>query len=268
MIIAILGVGAMGEAILAGLCQDRQTGAGIRVADARADRAHEIAQKYGVTATTTEEAVQGAEAVVAAVKPHDVAGLLDHIQDSLRPGALVVSVAAGVGLAGLEAHLPTGQPVVRVMPNTAAMVGEGMTAIAPGSSAGQADLERARVIMSAVGRVVTVKESQMDAVTALSGSGPAYVMYIAEAMIDAGVLLGLPRDTATELVAQTLYGSSRLLVTTGQHPTMLKEQVTSPGGTTIAALRVFDEHAVKAAFIDAVTAAYRRSQELGAQGDR
>ncbi len=219
MIVGLLGVGAMGEAILAGLLRAGQDPGSLRVADARPERAQQISEQYGVSAAGADEAVRGAEVVVVAVKPPDVPGLLTQIAPRLDPGCVVVSIAAGLGLAALEACLPAAQPVVRVMPNTAAMVGEGMAALAAGTATGAEHLARASAVMSAVGQVVEVKESQMDAVTALSGSGPAYVMYVAEAMIDAGVLLGLPRATARQLVAQTLYGSSKLLVDTGQHPT-------------------------------------------------
>uniref|UniRef100_S0DFW4 Putative pyrroline-5-carboxylate reductase n=1 Tax=termite gut metagenome TaxID=433724 RepID=S0DFW4_9ZZZZ len=263
MTVAVVGVGAMGEAIVAGLSRGWDLGA-VRAVDARPKRQAEIAGKYGVMAGgSAREAVGGADTVVIVVKPHDVPGLLEEIGPFLAPDCLVLSVAAGLTTAALERHLPAAQPVVRAMPNTAALVGEAMTAICPGAAAGAGHLERATRILSAVGRVLLVQEKQMDAVTALSGSGPAYVMYVAEAMIDAGVLLGLPRPTAAELVKQTLYGSSKLLVDSGEHPTVLKENVTSPGGTTIAALRKLDEHGVTAALIDAAEASCARSQELG-----
>ena len=198
------------------------------------------------------------------VKPYDVPDVLEGISDALEPGALVISLAAGVEIAVLEAHLPAATPVVRVMPNTPASVGEGMSALAAGTHAVQTHLERASELLGAVGRVVVVPEKHLDAVTAVSGSGPAYVMYVAEAMIDAGVLLGLPRDIATTLVTQTLYGSAKLLRDSGTHPTVLRENVTSPGGTTAAALRTLDDFRVKAAFLAALEAARDRSQELAA----
>jgi len=263
MTIAILGAGAMGGALLAGLIQSGWDKAELRVGEARPERQRELVEQYGVTAGPAIEAARGADVVVVVVKPQDVAGLLDEVGPLLGPGALVVSLAAGVTIAALEAHLPAGWPVVRVMPNTPALVGAAMSVICGGTAAGAGHLAQAERLLAGVGQVLTVPEKYFDAVTAVSGSGPAYVMYVAEAMIDAGVLLGLPRPTATELVKQTLFGSAKLLLESGQHPTVLKETVTSPGGTTAAALRAFEDHGVKAAFIDAMAAAARRSAELG-----
>jgi pyrroline-5-carboxylate reductase len=263
MSVAILGVGVMGESLLTGLLQagwDRST---LRVADSRPQRCDQIEKTYGVGVYSTREAVQGADAVVIVVKPHDVAEVLSEIGPVLDPHSLVISLAAGVMSATIESHLPDGQPVVRVMPNTPCLVGEGMAVVAPGSTSTTKHLAQAEEIMSAVGKVMVISEKYMDAVTAVSGSGPAYIMYVAEAMIDAGVMLGLPRATATELVKQTIYGSAKLLVESGDHPTLLKENVTSPGGTTAAALRAFEDHGVKAGFIKAMEAACVRSEELG-----
>ena len=263
MTVAILGVGAMGGALLTGLLQAGWDQADIRVGEARPERRREISQQYGLTARRSADAVRGAEVVVVVVKPQDIADLLDDIGPALSPAALVVSLAAGVTTATIEAHLPAGHPVVRVMPNTPALVGAAMSAIAAGGAAGPEHLDMAERILAAVGQTLVVPEKYLDAVTAISGSGPAYVMFVAEAMIDAGVVLGLPRSTATELVKQTVYGSAKLLLESGQHPTVLKENVTSPGGTTAAALRAFEDHRVKAAFIDAMEAACQRSAELG-----
>ena len=188
--------------------------------------------------------------------------LCDEIAPHVRPGALVVSLAAGITTEFLESHLPTGCPVVRVMPNTPALVDEGMAACAPGAHCDDAHLAEARELLEAVGRVVVLEEKHLDAVTAISGSGPAYFFYIVEAMIEAGVFLGLPRSTATELVVQTCYGAATMLRETGEHPSVLREQVTSPGGTTVAALRTLDDHKVRAAFISALEAARDRSHEL------
>ena len=261
--IALLGTGMMGEALLAGLLKAGTDPATIRTVDARADRAAEIADRYGVWSSTGARAVAGADAVIVAVKPPDVPGLLDEMSAHLSPACLVISIAAGLPVAKLEAHLPAGQPVVRAMPNTPALVGQGMTAITPGSSATAEHLAYAGQILGAVGRVARVAEKDMDTVTALSGSGPAYLLLFAEAMIDAGVLLGLPRTLAGDLVKQTLYGTSALLRDSGEHPTILKENVVSPGGTTAAALRVFEEHAFKAMVAAAVEACHDRSAELG-----
>ena len=177
----------------------------------------------------------------------------------------MVSVAAGITTAYLEAHLSAGAHVVRVMPNTPMLLGEGMSAIAAGTNATSADLTAAEQILAAVGKVVRLPESQLDAVTALSGSGPAYVFLLAEAMVDAGVLIGLPRPVALQLAVQTILGSALMLRDSGDSPTVLREAVTSPGGTTAAALRQFEDHGLRAAVNAALEAARDRSQELGRQ---
>jgi len=265
MATAILGAGVMGGTILSGLLAAGTDPMTLRVAEQRPRRQAELSTAHpGVAVVASAaEAVAGADTVLVAVKPQDVPEVLKEIAAAVAPGALIVSVAAGVESATIERHLPDGHPVVRVMPNTPAAVGEGMAALAAGRHATAEHLDRASVILSAVGKVVVVPEKYLDAVTAISGSGPAYVMFVVEAMIDAGVMLGLPRGTATELVVQTVFGSAKLLLATGQHPTVLRENVTSPGGTTTAALRELEAHRVKAAFLDAMEAACRRSEELG-----
>ncbi|MDR1077772.1 MAG: pyrroline-5-carboxylate reductase [Propionibacteriaceae bacterium] len=263
MTIAILGLGVMGEILLTGLLRSGCPTDQLRVSARRPERQAEIAQRHGVAIRSNREAVTGADTVIVAVKPQDLPDVLAEIAEALDPAALVVSVAAGVETATIETLLPAGQAVVRAMPNTPASVGQGMAAISAGSQASPDHLRRASGILSAVGRVVVVPERYQNAVTAISGSGPAYVMFVAEAMIDAGVMLGLPRGVATELVIQTVYGSAQLLRDSGQHPTVLRENVTSPGGTTTAALRAFETHRVKAAFMDAMEAACQRSQALG-----
>ena len=192
----------------------------------------------------------------------DMGALLDEINDLVTPGDVVVSLAAGITTAFLESKLPDGISVVRVMPNTPALVDEGMAAISSGSSCTEADLDTAEALLSSTGKVVRVAEKHQDAVTAISGSGPAYIFYVVEAMIEAGVLLGLPRNTATELVVQTLYGAATMLKETGEHPTVLRERVSSPGGTTMAAVRQLDDHKVRAAFMTAMEAAAERSKAL------
>ncbi|MGN6415604.1 pyrroline-5-carboxylate reductase [Flexivirga sp.] len=259
--IALLGVGMMGEALLAGLVRDVDP-TRIVVSDRSTDRQDQIAQKYGVRAASAAEAVESAGAVLVAVKPHDVAALLDEVGSHLPSDALVVSVAAGITAASLEEHLPDGIAVVRAMPNTPALVGEGMTAISAGTHCEARHLQQAQDLLAAAGKVVAVPEGKLDAITAISGSGPAYVFYVVEAMVEAGVLLGIPRDTSTELVVQTLYGAATMLKETGDHPTLLRERVSSPGGTTVAALRQLDDHKVRAAFVTAMEAAARRSAEL------
>ena len=262
--IAIVGVGVMGETILSGLLRAGWPVDGLIAVDHRADRIDEIASHYGVRTTSLPEAAAQATTVMVVVKPNDARGVLAEIGAAMRPGTLVVSLCAGLTTAQLEERLPVGTPVVRVMPNTPAQVSEGMSAISAGGAATPEHLRRATELMSAVGKAVVVEEKYQDAVTAVSGSGPAYLFLVAESMIDAGVLLGLPRDLATELTVQTMVGSAKLLAETGTHPAILRDRVTSPGGTTAAALRALESHALRSAFQDAMEAAYTRSQELSA----
>jgi len=187
---------------------------------------------------------------------------LGEIRDHVVPGNLIVSLAAGITTQFLESRLPEGSSVVRVMPNTPALVDQGMAAISPGRHCTDAHLAEAEALLASCGKVVRVDEKHQDAVTAISGSGPAYIFYVVEAMIEAGVVLGMPRATSTELVVQTLFGAATMLKETGEHPTVLRERVSSPGGTTVAALRQLDDHKVRAAFITAMEAAARRSHEL------
>jgi len=259
---AIIGTGVMGETLLAGLLRAGWAAADLVAADRRPFRRDEIAARYGVRTAANADAVRDADTVILVVKPQDIPEVLPEIRANLRPDAMVVSLCAGVPTAQLEASLPEGVPVVRVMPNTPAQVDEGMAAISGGAHAGAEHLERVTLIMSAVGKAVVVPEKYQDAVTAISGSGPAYLFFVVEAMIDAGVMLGLPRDIATTLVSQTMFGSAKLLIESGEHPTVLRERVTSPGGTTAAALRELEVHRVKAAFMSAMEAARDRSERL------
>ena len=261
-VVAILGAGVMGETLLSGLLRAGRPSADLVISERRAERAAELRDKYGVTVVTNVEAAEAADTLVIVVKPQDMGALCDEISAAVRPGALVVSLAAGITTEVLESHLPAGTPVVRVMPNTPALVDQGMSAIAAGAHCDEPHLAEAQSLLGAVGRVVRVDEKHLDAVTAISGSGPAYVFYVAEAMIEAGVFLGMPRATATELVVQTFYGAATMLRETGEHPSVLRENVTSPGGTTVAALRTLDDHKVRAAFISALEAARDRSAEL------
>jgi pyrroline-5-carboxylate reductase len=260
--IAILGGGVMGETLLSGLLRAGRNVDDVVITERRAARAAELADRYGVKVLENTEAVAQAETVVTVVKPQDMATLLEEIAGAVRPGALVVSIAAGITTAFVEQRLRPGTAVVRVMPNTPALVDEGMAAISPGSHCDAAHLARAEALLAATGKVVEVPEHHQDAITAISGSGPAYIFYVVEAMIEAGVLLGLPRTTSTELVVQTLYGAATMLRETGEHPTVLREQVSSPAGTTMAALRQLDDHKVRAAFLTAMEAARDRSREL------
>jgi pyrroline-5-carboxylate reductase len=261
MTVAIIGAGVMGETLLSGLIRGGRDVADLLVGEKRPDRAAELREKYGVTVVPNTEAA-AAETVVLVVKPQDMADVLTEIAPHLRAGQLVVSLAAGITTRAIEKHIPDGVAVVRVMPNTPALVDEGMAAISAGSHCDAAHLEVAEQLLSTTGRVVQVPEKQQDAVTAISGSGPAYLFFVVEAMIEAGVHLGLPRTTATELVVPTVVGSAKLLRETGTHPTVLREQVTSPGGTTAAAIRELEGHKVRAAFLTAMEAARNRSVSL------
>lgn len=263
MSIAIIGAGVMGETLLSGLIRAGRQPDDLVIAERREERAHELTDRYGVKVMGNAEAAGSADTVLLVVKPQDMAGVLSEIRDELRPDCLVVSLAAGITTSFLESHLPSGTAVVRVMPNTPALVDEGMSAISPGSNCSEEHLDEAESLLRSVGDVIRVPEKQQDAVTAISGSGPAYIFFVVESMIEAGVHLGLPRTTATRLAVQTAFGSAKLLRETGQHPTVLREQVTSPGGTTAAALRNLESHGVRAAFLAALEAARNRSEELG-----
>lgn len=262
--IAIVGVGNMGEAVLSGLVKAGHAPTDLIAVVRRPERGEELTDRYGVRALPAEQAVAEAEIVVLGVKPYDVVAMLSSL--GLRPGQLVVSLAAGITTAAMEAAVADGVAVVRVMPNTPALVGEGMSVVAGGSSASADDVADAAALMRAVGDVAVVPEKHVDAAGAISGSGPAYVFYVAEALVEAGVHLGLPRATAAQLVTQTLAGSSLLMRETGERPAVLREQVTSPGGTTAASLRVLESAAVRAAFLDATRANRDRSREIAAEG--
>jgi pyrroline-5-carboxylate reductase len=263
--IAILGGGKIGEALLSGLLRGERTASDIVVSEKHPERASYLAETFGVQVADVASAVKQASTLLVAVKPQDIGTLLGEIAPVIEGRHLLVSVAAGVTTARLERALPDGVAVVRCMPNTPALVDQAMTAIAPGSHATDEHLAVAESLLGCVGRVVRVPESQLDAVTALSGSGPAYFFYLVEAMIDAGILLGLPRTLAAELIVQTAIGSAVMLRDSGEHPVQLREAVTSPGGTTIAAIRELEVHGVRAALLAAIEAAAIRSRELGAE---
>ena len=262
--IAILGGGKIGEALLSGLLRGDRSTADIVVSEKHPERAAYLADTFGVQVADVADAVKQAATLLIAVKPQDIDALLAEMSPAVEARHLVVSVAAGVTTAHIERGLPAGVPVVRCMPNTPALVDEAMTAIAAGAHADDDHLGVAETLLGAVGRVVRVPEHQLDAVTALSGSGPAYFFYLVEAMIDAGILLGLPRALAAELIVQTAVGSAMMLRNSGEHPVQLREAVTSPGGTTIAAIRELEVHGVRAALLAAIEAAALRSRELGA----
>ncbi|HWI33249.1 MAG TPA: pyrroline-5-carboxylate reductase [Lapillicoccus sp.] len=261
---AIFGAGVMGETLLSGLIRSGRDVADLTITEKRADHAAQLKDKYGVSVLDNATAAESAQVLVLVVKPQDMHGLLAEIRDHVAPGNLVVSLAAGITTDFLESRLPEGSSVVRVMPNTPALVDQGMAAISPGRHCTDDHLAEAEALLRSCGRVVRVPEHYQDAVTAISDSGPAYIFYVVEAMIEAGVVLGLPRATSTELVVQTLFGAATMLKETGEHPTVLRERVSSPGGTTVAALRQLDDHKVRAAFITAMEAAASRSHELAA----
>ena len=251
----------MGEALVGGLLAAGWAGPGeILVVEPVGARRDELTAAHpGLRVGTEPEPADGA---LVAVKPGDVPAACAALGDAASPSR-VLSIAAGVRLAALESALPAGTAVVRAMPNTPALVGAGAAAIAPGSAAKDDDLAWAEEILGAVGVVVRVKESLLDAVTGLSGSGPAYVFLVAEALIDAGVAAGLPRDVSETLAVQTLVGSARLLAESGDSAETLRAAVTSPGGTTAAGLRALESRAVRSALMEAVLAATERSKELG-----
>ena len=263
--VAILGAGVMGETLLSGLIRAGRPVDSLVVGEKRPERAGELTERYGVEVVSNVEAARRAETVCVVVKPQDMADLLGEIASELRPGQLLVSLAAGITTSFIESRVPEGVAVVRVMPNTPALVDEGMAAISRGSHCDEQHLAVAESLMASTGRVLQVPERQQDAVTAISGSGPAYIFFVVESMIEAGVHLGLPRTTAADLVVQTVVGSAKLLRETGEHPTVLREQVTSPGGTTAAAIRELEDHKVRAAFLTAMEAARDRSRALAAE---
>jgi pyrroline-5-carboxylate reductase len=265
-LVAILGTGTIGEALLRGLLSGGWREPSEIVVTVRdEERARELAERYGVKATTSNaEAVAGAALVVIAVKPQDFDVLLGEIGGLLTPAQTVLSVAAAIPTSAIESRIGENVPVVRAMPNRPATVHEGIAGVCPGAHAGEEHLKLAEEALSHVGGVVHVPERYMDAVTAVSGSGPAYFALLAEAMIEAGILLGLSREVSTKLVVQTMLGTAHLLRDEDVHPVELREQVTSPGGTTIRAIRELERAGVRAAFLNAIQAAVERSQELAA----
>jgi pyrroline-5-carboxylate reductase len=264
-VIAVLGTGKMGEALLSGLLRSGQVApSGVLAAVRREDRGLELRETYGIETATAAAAAQRAHTLVITVKPQDMGSLLAEIAPVVAGDKLVISVAAGITTAFIEARLAAEVPVVRVMSNTPVLVDEAMSVISPGSHAREQHLHRAEELLRPVGKVLRIPESQQDAATALSGSGPAYVYFLVEAMVDAGILLGMPRSNALEMVKQAVYGAATMLRESGEHPVILREAVTSPGGTTINAIRELEKHGVRAAFLAAIEAARDRGRELGA----
>ena len=261
--IAILGAGKMGEALISGLLRAGRSPSGVQAAVRRADRADELRERYGIGVVAAAEAAKTAGTLVITVKPQDMPGLLAEIAPDVPASALVISLVAGIPTSVIERRLGVPVPVVRVMSNTPVLVDEAMSVISAGAYAGEEHLRRAEDLLRPVGKVLRIPESQQDAATALSGSGPAYVYFLVEAMVDAGILLGMPRGTALEMVIQAVYGAATMLRESGEHPVILREAVTSPGGTTISAIRELEKHRVRAAFLAAIEAARDRGAELG-----
>jgi pyrroline-5-carboxylate reductase len=266
--IAVLGAGKAGEALIAGLLSSGwRKPSEIAATARREERLAELGERYGVTTTASNvEAAEGAGVVVIAVKPQDIESLLAEVGSKLTVDQTVLSIAAAIPTSLIERHLGDGVPVVRAMPNTPMTVHEGMAGIAAGAHADEEHLAVAEDVLGSIGRSVRVDESYMDAVTAVSGSGPAYFALLAESMIEAGILLGLGREISTDLVVQTMLGTAKLLRDEQMHPVELREMVTSPGGTTIAAIRELEQAGVRAAFLNAIQAAMNRSKELAEGG--
>lgn len=254
----------MAEAVIKGLLrQGIVSPEQILVSEPRQERMHFLAATYRVNVRPDNlAAVRKADVIVLAVKPQVMVGVLEEIAPAVTPRHLVISLAAGISTSVLASSLGSAPRLVRAMPNTPAQIGEGAIAVCPGGSARPEDLALAKDLFGAVGKAFVVDEKLMDAVTGLSGSGPAYVFLIIEALTDAGVKVGLPRDLAQALTLQTLVGAARMAIETGEHPGKLKDLVTSPGGTTIAALHVLEEKGLRGALINAVVAATNRSREL------
>lgn len=260
----------MGSALCRGLVQAQAAPANrILVSDLHAAHIQRLQHSLGIrVADNNSQVARYTDILILAVKPHTVQPVLEEIRDALsrdsgRPAPLIVSIAAGVRIAALESHLPDAIPVVRAMPNTPAQVGTGACAYCRGTHAGEQHVAQAAEIFRAVGTAQEVPETMMDAVTALSGSGPAYVYLMIEALVDGGVKVGLPREVALQLAAQTVLGSAQMVLTTGLHPAQLRDMVTTPAGTTMAALAALEHSGVRAALIDAVERAFARSRELG-----
>jgi pyrroline-5-carboxylate reductase len=265
--VGLIGAGNMATALARGLLASGAISADrVRASDVNAARLGELRSAHGIEVTTdNREVAAWADLLVLAVKPQVIDAALAGLSGALSASALVVSIAAGVPLLAIEGRLPAKAHTVRAMPNTAAMALAGATAIAPGSHASPEDLAAAKALFEAVGRVVVVDEALLDAVTGLSGSGPAYVMMAIEALADGGVKMGLSREAALTLAAQTVYGSAKLQLETGEHPARLRDQVTSPGGTTIAGIHALEAGGLRTTLMNAVESATRRSKELGAE---
>ena len=267
--IAMIGSGQMGEALIGGwLAAKTVLPEALCATDASAERRDLMKRRFGVrTGSDNRDAASWADVVVLAVKPQILDAVMHDVSSALA-GKLVLSIAAGITIAHLARLAPKGTRVVRVMPNTPVLVRDGVSALSFGVGVTEKDQQLARRLFEAVGRAVVVEEKLMDAVTGLSGSGPAYVFLAIEALADGGVKMGLPRTVADLLAAQTVLGAARMVLETGEHPAKLKNSVTSPGGTTIAGLHRLEQGGLRAALMAAVEAAAKRSEELGRENAR
>jgi len=262
--LTIIGGGNMGGAILDGLMKRDVNAKDLHLVEIRDEVRGEFEKRYGVsTATTIDDTVQGSNVVILAVKPQNIRGILSALKPHIDPKILVLSIAAGISISFMEDMLPDKQPLARTMPNIAAKVGASAVAICYNRYVTTKQRDLSQKLISAIGTVIEVDESKMDAVTGLSGSGPAFIFLMVEALADGGVLKGLPRETATGLAIQTVYGAASMLRETGDHPALLREQVTSPGGTTAEGLFKLEQGGFKHLVIEAVRAAADKSELLG-----
>lgn len=267
--ISVLGGGKIGEALISGLINSGVEASDITVSNRREERGQELVERYGVNdVRENSRAAADADVIFLCVKPYMIIDVLEEISEVLEnndSSSTIVSMAAGITLAAMEETLTAGSSVIRVMPNTPMMVGKGVNAVAPGAYVTDEQLELVTSLLSAVGTAVTVQESEMDAVTAMSGSSPAYIFLVAESLIDAGVQLGLKRDTAQALVTHAIEGAGTMLVEREDDPTQLRINVSSPAGTTVAALRELEESGIRGTFFRAAEACATRSKELGSE---
>ncbi|WP_412542155.1 pyrroline-5-carboxylate reductase [Longispora sp. K20-0274] len=265
--VAVIGAGKIGEVLLTGLVKAGWPTGRLIATARRPERAQDLRDRLGIRVLDNLAAIDEAEVVAIAVKPQDAGALLAELGGKIPADKLVVSLCAGLPTTFFERRLQPGTPVIRVMTNTPALVDEAMTAISAGAHALPAHMALAEELFKPLGRTLRVPESQQDAVTALSGSGPAYFYFLVEAMIDAGILLGLPRQVARDLIVQTAIGSAVMLRDSGEHPVTLREAVTSPAGTTISAIRELENHGVRAALLAALEAARDRAREIASQSE-
>lgn len=262
MRIAVLGGGVMGETLASGFLRHVDPFPEVVVAEKRPERAEDLRRRHGIEICGPADAVRGADVVIMVVKPQDMTALLDEVADALTPGTIVISIAAGIPTATIEDRVAAGVDVVRAMPNTPARVDRGVTGISPGLRCGAEAVAAVAALLSAVGEVVEVPESLQDAVTAVSGSGPAYVFYLAEAMTSAAVGLGLDAATAARMVNHTILGAATLLQSSDEPAEELRRNVTSPHGTTAAAIDMMEDRGVREGIVTGITAARDRSREL------